>query len=66
MFTHRLGFNCGLVEVDMLFLLHFGTALQAMAGDGQALTRALLGSQETSAEPKDERAPARLGPPDCS
>ncbi|MFI7132053.1 AAA family ATPase [Nonomuraea sp. NPDC050153] len=45
---------------------HFGTALQAMAGDGQALTRALLGSQETAAVPKDGRASARLGPPGCS
>ncbi|MET7334570.1 ATP-binding protein [Nonomuraea sp. NPDC005650] len=45
---------------------HFGAALQAMAGDGQALTRALLGSQETTAVPKDGRAAARLGPPGCS
>ncbi|MEU6786180.1 ATP-binding protein [Nonomuraea angiospora] len=45
---------------------HFDTALQAMAGDGQALTRALLGSQETAAQPKHERAAARLEPPACS
>ncbi|RVX38907.1 ATPase family protein associated with various cellular activities (AAA) [Nonomuraea polychroma] len=46
---------------------HFDTALQAMAGDNQALTRALLGSQETGTVtgPKDERAPARLQPPSC-
>lgn len=45
---------------------HFDTALQAMSGDGQALTRALLGSQETAAQPKDERSAARLEPPACS
>jgi ATP-dependent 26S proteasome regulatory subunit len=46
---------------------HFDTALQAMAGDNQALTRALLGSQEpsTATGPKDERTPARLEPPNC-
>ncbi|MGP3915038.1 AAA family ATPase [Nonomuraea sp. 10N515B] len=46
---------------------HFDTTLQAMAGDNQALTRALLGSQEpgTATGPKDERTPARLEPPNC-
>ncbi|MGW0808626.1 AAA family ATPase [Nonomuraea sp. NPDC002799] len=46
---------------------HFDTALQAMAGDSQALTRALLGSQETLpvAGPEAQRTPARLQPPCC-
>ncbi|WP_223166765.1 ATP-binding protein [Nonomuraea sp. SYSU D8015] len=49
---------------------HFDTALQAMSGDSQALTRALLGSQETPSarthgDAKDHRAPARLQPPSC-
>ncbi len=54
---------------------HFDTALRAMAGDDQALTRALLGSQEGSregasqgvvpTERKDTRTPARLSPPTC-
>ncbi|MEU6797168.1 ATP-binding protein [Nonomuraea wenchangensis] len=54
---------------------HFDTALRAMAGDEQSLTRALLGSQEGSregaspgvvpADPKDARTPARLSPPAC-
>ncbi|MEV4287841.1 ATP-binding protein [Nonomuraea bangladeshensis] len=50
---------------------HFDTALRAMAGDDQSLTRALLGSQEGSrdgvipADPKDTRTPARLSPPTC-
>lgn len=51
---------------------HFDTALKAMSGDDQALTRALLGSGETSsgteaeaAAPPDQRMPARLAPSDC-
>jgi hypothetical protein len=45
---------------------HFDTALQAMAGDNQALTRALLGSQESATTaPQDERTPTRLEPPCC-
>jgi hypothetical protein len=47
---------------------HFDTALQAMSGDGQALTRALLGAQESAespAGPAGARTPARLQPPNC-
>jgi DNA polymerase III delta prime subunit len=52
---------------------HFDTALQAMSGDAQALTRALLGAREAAAGddaeadigPKDQRSRSRLEPPSC-